>query len=63
MQHKGFLVLIGGAEDKTREMRILRRTLEINYAKNIVVIPSASGYPVNTGKKGSTDKVGEKAKK
>ncbi len=51
MQHKGYLVLIGGAEDKTREMRILRRTLEINYAKNIVVIPSASGYPADTGKK------------
>jgi cyanophycinase len=51
MQHKGYLVLIGGAEDKTREMRILRRTLEINYAKNIVVIPSASGYPTDTGKK------------
>lgn len=51
MQHKGYLVLIGGAEDKTREMRILRRTLEINYAKNIVIIPSASGYPADTGKK------------
>ncbi len=51
MQHKGYLVLIGGAEDKTREMRILRRTLEINCAKNIVIIPSASGYPTDTGEK------------
>ena len=43
---KGFLVLIGGAEDKRDNKHILKRTLELNNAKNIAVIPSASSYPV-----------------
>ncbi len=42
---KGNLVLIGGAEDKRRDKRILKRILELNNAENIVIIPSASSYP------------------
>lgn len=43
--NQGFLVLIGGAEDRRDGKTVLRRTAEINNAKNVAVIPSASGYP------------------
>ncbi|MCD4679172.1 MAG: cyanophycinase [Bacteroidales bacterium] len=42
---KGNLVLIGGAEDKRRDKRILKRILNLNNADNIVIIPSASSSP------------------
>jgi cyanophycinase len=42
---KGYLVLIGGAEDKRNNKLILKRTVEINNAKSVSVIPTASNYP------------------
>jgi cyanophycinase len=42
---KGYLVLIGGAEDKKDKKVILRKIVELNNAKTVVVIPSASEYP------------------
>jgi len=42
---QGNLVLIGGAEDKRRDKKILKRILELNKAQNIVIIPTATSYP------------------
>lgn len=42
---KGYLVLIGGAEDKRDNKIILKRTVELNNSKNISIIPTASNYP------------------
>ncbi|MFH1861693.1 MAG: cyanophycinase [bacterium] len=42
---KGVLVLIGGDEDKSGERIILRRLVEINQAKRIAIIPTASAHP------------------
>lgn len=43
-QPRGFIIPIGGGEDKIKEMRIHRRFVELsgNEAANIVVIPTAS---------------------
>jgi cyanophycinase len=40
----GHLVLIGGAEDRRGDMTVLRRIVEIDAARSVVVIPSASSY-------------------
>lgn len=50
-KNRGMLVLIGGFEDKKRDKLILRKTVEINNAKNIAVIPSASSYPIDLSNK------------
>ncbi len=42
---KGYLVLIGGAEDKKDNKVILRKVISLNNAKNAVIIPTASSYP------------------
>jgi cyanophycinase len=42
---RGYLVLIGGAEDKKGDKIILSRIVKLNNAKNAVVIPTASNYP------------------
>lgn len=44
-QLKGFLVLIGGAEDKKNDRQILKRVVGLNNAKTAVIIPTASNYP------------------
>lgn len=44
-QLKGYLVLIGGAEDKKDGKQILKRVVELNNAKTAVIIPTASNYP------------------
>jgi len=44
-EKKGYLVLIGGAEDRKNEKIILKKVVSLNNAKNIVIIPSASNYP------------------
>lgn len=46
---KGYLFLIGGAEDRKGEKVVLRRLVEINNAKNIAVIPTATNYPQACG--------------
>ncbi|OQA02019.1 MAG: Cyanophycinase [Bacteroidetes bacterium ADurb.Bin408] len=46
---KGYLVLIGGAEDRTGEKLILRKIVNLNNAKNISVIPTATNYPQACG--------------
>lgn len=47
--NRGYLVLIGGAEDRKDDKIILRATVEINNAKRVVVIPTASNYPLSLG--------------
>ncbi|MCP4215918.1 MAG: cyanophycinase [bacterium] len=42
IDNKGFLVLIGGHEDKRGSKRILKHTISLNNAKKVVVIPTAS---------------------
>lgn len=49
MIKRGYLVLIGGAEDRTDRREVLKETLEINRAKCVTVIPSASAYPRELG--------------
>lgn len=39
---RGYLVLIGGAEDRTGRKEVLRRTVELNNARTVSIIPSAS---------------------
>ena len=51
MTKHGYLVLIGGAEDKSGGMFVLRRIIKLNDAKKIVVIPTASSYPASLGEK------------
>ncbi len=48
-KQKGYLVLIGGAEDRKGEKVVLKRTVNINNAQNIAVIPSATNYPKECG--------------
>jgi cyanophycinase len=43
----GHLVLIGGAEDKTDRKVILNHALQINRARNVAIIPTASSYPTD----------------
>ena len=43
---RGYLVLVGGAEDRTGKKEILRRTMDLNGARTISIIPSASRHPV-----------------
>jgi len=49
MKNRGYLVLIGGAEDRSNRMEVLRRTFEINKARNVCIIPTASSYPGELG--------------
>lgn len=42
---KGHLILIGGAEDRKNDKIILKKIVELNQAKTVTVIPSASCYP------------------
>lgn len=44
-EKKGHLILIGGAEDRKDDKLILRKLVELNNAKTVTVIPSASCYP------------------
>lgn len=45
---KGYLVLIGGAEDRTGRRRILRKVLNLNEGKRVAIIPSATMYASET---------------
>ena len=42
---KGHLILIGGAEDRKDDKIILKKIVELNNAKTVTVVPSASCYP------------------
>lgn len=46
---QGYLVLIGGAEDRKYDKTVLKNLVEINNAQNIVVIPTATLYPFECG--------------
>ncbi len=46
--YKGYLVLIGGAEDRRNDKIILRKLINLNDAKNVIVITSATLYPTET---------------
>ena len=50
MKKNGYLVLIGGAEKRSGKMTVLRKTIELNNAQTVVVIPTASSYPRDVGK-------------
>ena len=49
IKNKGHLVLIGGAEDRKNDKVVLKQLVEINNARNVVIIPSATLYPVECG--------------
>lgn len=42
---RGFLFLIGGAEDRKREKHVLKHLVEQTHPKNIIIVPTASAYP------------------
>lgn len=42
---RGFLFLIGGAEDRKREKLVLKHLVDRTHPRNIIIIPTASGYP------------------
>ena len=42
---QGILTLIGGAEDKRDEKKVLKTIIQKTNAKNVVIIPTASSYP------------------
>jgi len=46
---RGYLVLIGGAEDRKGEKVVLQKLVNLNKAKNIAVIPTATSYPKACG--------------
>lgn len=48
-KNRGYLVLIGGAEDRKGEKIVLRKLVNLNNAKNVAVIPTATGYPKACG--------------
>jgi cyanophycinase len=39
---RGWIALIGGGEDKTRDREVLSRIVHLNGARNVAIIPSAS---------------------
>ncbi len=48
---KGHLVLIGGKEEKKGDLVVLKRTIQLNNAKKVIVIPSAShSYSSDVGR-------------
>ncbi len=47
---QGYLILIGGAEDKKGDKILLKRLLEVTQAKHIIIIPTASSYPHEVGR-------------
>jgi len=44
-QQRGYLILIGGAEDKKKDKVVLKKVIETSKATNIIIVPSASYYP------------------
>jgi len=48
-KNKGYLVLIGGAEDRKGEKIVLNKIVKLNNAKNVAVIPTATNYPQACG--------------
>jgi len=46
LKKRGYLVLIGGAEDKKNDKTILKKVVSLNNAKTAIIIPTASSYPV-----------------
>jgi len=49
-RRKGYLVLIGGSEDRRGERHVLRRTLSVNSARTVTVIPAASARGGDLGR-------------
>lgn len=45
LEKRSYLMLIGGAEDKKRDKKVLKRVIETAKAQTVIVVPSASGYP------------------
>ena len=44
-EKKGCLALIGGSEDRRYEKEVLKRLIEVNGAKTVAVVPTATSYP------------------
>jgi cyanophycinase len=42
---RGYLFLIGGAEDRKGDKRVLNHLVEQTHPTNIIIIPTASAYP------------------
>lgn len=45
LKSKGYLFLVGGAEDRKGDKRTLKTIVERTKASNIAIIPTASAYP------------------
>jgi len=48
-KNRGYLVLIGGAEDRKGEKIVLQKLVKLNNAKNVALIPTATNYPQACG--------------
>lgn len=48
-ENKGYLIIIGGAEDRHEERYVLSNVVRVSQAQNIAVIPSASAYAGGLG--------------
>ncbi|MEI6285096.1 MAG: cyanophycinase [Bacillota bacterium] len=44
-EKRGCLALIGGSEDRRYEKEVLKRLIEVNDAKIVAVVPTATSYP------------------
>ncbi len=42
---RGYLFLIGGAEDRKGDKRVLKHLIDQTQPNNIIIIPTASEYP------------------
>lgn len=42
---RGYIVLIGGAEDRTYDKEVLKHIVTVSQAKHIALIPTATDYP------------------
>ncbi|MBM3405190.1 MAG: cyanophycinase [Bacteroidetes bacterium] len=51
IQHRGYLALIGGAEEKEGSMEVLSRVVGLNSPEKAIVIPTASDYPYDLGER------------
>lgn len=47
---QGNLFLIGGAEDRKGDMVVLKHLVEQTGTENLIIIPTASGYPRDVGR-------------
>jgi cyanophycinase len=50
IKNRGLLFLIGGAEDHQGDRRVLKHLIGETQARDVAIIPTASGYPLDIGR-------------